>query len=415
MTPEKIRSKFDFLRPAMDERMCRLWAANEARALGVGGEETVSAATELSCAQIRAGVEELERLAAVPVPPVVQKPRRWPSAVWQPYRICRPGGGRKLAEVKDPGLLTALERLLVDEVAGDPMGEQKWVRSSLRQLSKRLKEEGYQASTGTVRRLLKAMHFSLKANKRKQGRFGCPERDAQFQYIASLRQRFTAAGLPIISVDTKKKELIGEFKNPGRVWCRQADEVDEHGFPSAAKCVAVPFGVYDVTKNAGYVIVGLSHNTPEFAVNTIARWWEDEGCITYLGAEKLLVLADGGGSNGSRLAAWKMNLQEKLCDRFRLRVTVCHYPPGCSKWNPVEHRLFSQISINWAGKPLRTLEIMLGYIRGTTTETGLRVKAHVDEGIYRKGQKVSKKDLAKINLQSHTACSGWNYTISPRQ
>lgn len=161
--------------------------------------------------------------------------------------------------------------------------------------------------------------------------------------------------------------------------------------------------------------VGLSHNTPEFAVNTIARWWEDEGCITYLGAEELLILADGGGSNGSRSAAWKMNLQEKLCDRFRLRVTVCHYPSGCSKWNPVEHRLFSQISINWAGKPLRALEIILGYIRGTTTETGLRVKAHLDEGIYRKGQKVSKEDLARINLQPHAVCSGWNYTISLRQ
>jgi hypothetical protein len=415
MTSIEIRSKFDSLRPAMDERMCCLWAANEARALGVGGEETVSAATGLSCAQIRAGAEELERLATVPIPPVVQEPRRRPSTVRQQYRIRRPGGGRKLTEVKEPGILPALERLLAYEVAGDPMGEQKWVRSSLRQLSKRLKEEGYPASTGTVRRLLKAMDFSLKANKRKQGRFGCPERDAQFQYIASLRQRFTAAGLPIISVDTKKKELIGEFRNPGRVWCRQADEVDEHGFPSAAKCIAVPFGVYDVTKNAGYVIVGLSHNTPEFAVSTIARWWEDEGCIAYPGAEKLLILADGGGSNGSRLAAWKMNLQEKLCDRFCLRVTVCHYPPGCSKWNPVEHRLFSQISINWAGKPLRTLEIMLGHIRGTTTETGLRVKAQLDEGFYRKGQKVSRKELGRIKLQPHAVCPGWNYTISPRQ
>jgi hypothetical protein len=316
--------------------------------------------------------------------------------------------------VKDPGIMTALEQLLADEIAGDPMGEQKWVRSSLRYLSERLAAEGHSASESTVARLLKKMDFSLKTNKRKQGLRGrCPERDEQFQYIASRRREFAAAGLPIISVDTKKKELIGNFKNPGRVWCRQAAEVDEHGFPSMAECVAVPFGVYDVTKNRGYVAVGVSHNTPEFGVCTIGKWWQEQGRAAYPGKDHLLILADGGGSNGSRSRAWKLNVQVMLCDRFRLTVTVCHYPPRCSKWNPVEHRLFSQISRNWEGKPLRTLGIMLGFIRGTTTTTGLVVKAYLDEGIYKKGQKVTRGEMTKINLKPHPICSDWNYTISP--
>jgi hypothetical protein len=310
--------------------------------------------------------------------------------------------------------MTTLEQLLGDEIAGDPMGEQKWVRSSLRHLSERLAAEGHPASANTVARLLKKMGFSLKTNRRKQGIRGrYPERDEQFQYIASQRRDFAAAGLPIISVDAKKKELIGNFLNPGRAWCREAAEVDEHGFPSAAECVAVPFGVYDLTRNRGHVAVGVSHNTPEFAVRTIARWWQEEGRAAYAGKDRLLILADGGGSNGSRSKAWKLNVQVLLCDRFRLTVTVCHYPPGCSKWNPVEHRLFSQISRNWAGKPLRTLGILLGYIRGTTTTTGLTVRAYLDEGIYKKGQKVTREEMAKINLQPHPIRSDWNYTISP--
>jgi hypothetical protein len=307
-----------------------------------------------------------------------------------------------------------LERLLTDEVAGDPMGEQQWVRSSLRRLSEQLKAEGYQAGTGTVSRLPKDMGFSLRANKRKQGRPGCPERDAQFQYIASQRQRFTAGGLPVISVDSKKKELIGEFRNNGRTWCRKAEEVNEHDFPGAAECRAVPFGVYDVTRNKGYVYVGVSNNTPEFAVHSIAYWWEKEGRAIYPGANQLLLLADGGGSNGSRVRAWKGYLQEKLCDAFGLAVTVCHYPTGCSKWNPVEHRLFSFISKNWAGKPLKTLGIMLGYIRGTTTQTGLTVKACLDEGVYRKGQKWTRQDMELLALEAHDVCPAWNYTLRPR-
>jgi hypothetical protein len=240
-----------------------------------------------------------------------------------------------------------------------------------------------------------------------------PGADEQFRYIASQKQAFAALGLPAVSVETKKKELIGPFRNHGKVWCREAEEVDEHDFPSAAECLAVPFGVYDLTRNVGCVTVGVSHNTPEFAANAIARWWETGGQAAYRGAARLLILADGGGGNGNRCRAWKFNLQGKLCDRFGLEVTVCHYPPGCSKWNPVEHRLFSEISKNWAGKPLQTLGVMLGYIRGTTTTTGLRVQAHLDEGTYHKGQKATKEDLKKLNLKPHSVHPSWNYTISP--
>ncbi len=267
-----------------------------------------------------------------------------------------------------------------------------------------------------VGRLLKKMGYSLRANERKQGqsRTNHPERDEQFRYIASRRDVFSSAGLPIISVDTKKKELIGNFRSPGKTWCKKPTEVNEHDYSSQAECLAVPFGVYDVMKNTGYVAVGLSHNTSEFAVSSISRWWQDEGRVVYPGVAELLILADGGGGNGYRSKAWRWNLQEKFCDPYRLTVTVCHYPPGCSKWNPIEHRLFSQITNNWAGEPLRSLAIMLGYIRGTTTTTGLTVKAILDEGIYPKGQKVSFKDVDALNLTSHEVCPEWNYTIRPR-
>jgi Rhodopirellula transposase DDE domain len=215
-------------------------------------------------------------------------------------------------------------------------------------------------------------------------------------------------------VDTKKKELIGNFKSEGEAWCKEAEEVDEHDFPSAAECRAVPFGIYDLARNTGYVVVGVSNNTPEFAVKAIAGWWEQERRLTYPGAKELLILADGGGGNGSRARVWKLKLQECLCDAFGLTVIVCHYPPGCSKWNPVEHRLFSQISRNWAGKPLRALSVMLGYIRGTTTTAGLKVTARLDEGVYRKGVKVSKHDMESLKLRKHDTCPALNYTISPR-
>ena len=395
--------------------MCRLWTANEALELSRNGESIVSAATGVSQITIRAGVKELKRLGEMPVE-AAQRYRQSRVRRSRPqYSIRRPGGGRKPAEIAQPGILVALEQLVSDEVGGDPMTEQRWVRSSLRHLSMCLKQKGYQASGDTVRRLLKGLGFSLKANKRKQGRHGCVDRDTQFNYIAEQRKQFVAANLPVISVDTKKKELIGEFRKNGRTWCRKPDEVHEHDFPGAAQVRAVPFRIYDIAKNAGYVFVGLSHDTPDFAVNSICRWWRNDGCHIYPNARELLILSDGGGCNGCHTWAWKFNLQKNLCDQFDLTVTVCHYPTGCSKWNPVEHRLFSYISINWAGKPLKTLEMMLGYIRGTTTATGLKVKAYSDKRNYTRGQEVTREQQESMNVTSHEVCPKWNYTLRPAE
>jgi transposase len=324
------------------------------------------------------------------------------------------GGGRKLTEDCYPGIIGELERLLEDEIAGDPMTRTKWVRSSTKKLRDGLRALGYQVSHKTVWRLLKKMGFSLKYNKKRRVGAQSPERDEQFQYIAAQRKAFREAGLPIISVDTKKKELIGEFRNHGRAWCRKPHEVNDHDFTSMAECRAIPFGIYDVLRNEGCVTVGISNDTSEFAVNAIARWWEQRGRLVYLEADKVLILADCGGTNGCRSRAWKLNLQAKLCDEFNLTVIVCHYPPGCSKWNPVERRLFSQISVNWEGRPLRTMSIMLGYIRGTATTTGLKVEAHLDESTYRKGRQVSREELDRLNLRRHEVCPEWNYTLSPK-
>jgi transposase len=326
--------------------------------------------------------------------------------------------GKPPLEQRYPGITAAVEALLSDDLAlaGSPESDQKWVRCSGKNLSQRLKELGFDVGRNAVLALLKRMGFSRRMSVRKRrGLCGDPaRREEQFRYMKSQRKTFREAGLPMISVDTKKKELIGNFRKEGRTWCRKAPEVDEYDFPSQAECVAVPYGIYDMMRNTGYVVVGLSHNTPEFAVSAIARWWQEEGCVTHAGVNQLLIFADGGGGNGSRARAWKFNLQEKLCDPFQLTVTVCHYPPGCSKWNPIEYRLFSQISKNWEGKPLRTLSVMLGYIRGTTTKTGLTVKARLDEGIYRKGQKVTREESDNLNVELHEILPEWNYTIRPR-
>ncbi len=411
-----VRQKYEMLRASMDERMKRLWAASEAITLGRGGVTLVARATGMAPRRICAGMRDIEQQGMTPTTPATpQAPESSPSRVQWSNRIRRPGGGRKLAEAKDPEIVPTLEKLLANEVGGDPMSDRRWVRTSLRQICKWLKDDGHPASPPVVSRILKEMGYSLKANERKRGqsRPNCPERDEQFRYIASHRETFIAAGWPVISVDTKKKEMIGNFRNPGKTWRRRPREVNEHDYSSQAECLAVPFGIYDVAKNTGYVVVGMSHNTPGFAVSSISKWWEDEGRVVYPGLSQLMILADGGGGNGSHSRAWRWNLQEQLCNPYQLTVTVCHYPPGCSKWNPVEHRLFSQITNNWAGEPLRSLPIMLGYIRGTTTKTGLAVKAVLDEGIYPKGQKVTWKDVDGLNLMPHKVCPEWNYTIRP--
>jgi transposase len=399
--PDKQRHlELNLFMTTLSREQRRLCAAVESNRLGRGGDRLVSQITGLCPDTVSRGRKALAEL-------LQGKPRQQPPSA----------GGRPRTEAKNPALMAALEKMVEDETAGDSMREQKWVRSSVGKLTRRLSEQGFSVGHSTVWRLLKRLGFSMRTNirKRRGNKPDSPERDEQFKYIASKRKEFLAAGLPVISVDTKKKELIGDFRNGGRAWCRQAPEVNEHDFPSAAECRAVPFGIYDVGKNEGDVTVGVSNDTAEFAVKAVARWWVEEGCRAHPGAGQLLILADCGGNNGYRSKAWKRNLQEQLCDRLGLTVTVCHYPPGCSKYNPVERRLFSQISLNWEGKPLRSLGIMLGYIRGTTTTTGLRVKAHLDEDTYRKGQKVSREDMDRLSLKPHDVCPEWNYTLSPRR
>jgi hypothetical protein len=304
---------------------------------------------------------------------------------------------------------------VLPETAGDPMGEQKWVRSSLRHLSERLGQVGHHISAPTVARLLRKSGYSLRVNIKKQaGSRAHPERQQQFEYLATQKQVFAGAGLPMISVDTKKKELVGNFKNAGQAWCQHPEEVNAHDFPSDALARAVPYGIYDGSRNCGSVYVGVSADTPEFAVAAITRWWEEEGRVNYPQANQLLILADAGGSNGCGARSFKLYLQERVSDRYGLTVSVCHYPTGCSKWNPIEHRLFSQISLNWVGKPLRTLETMLNFIRGTATSTGLTVRAALLAGTFEKGQTVSEGQMKQLNIEHATVCPQWNYTLRPR-
>jgi hypothetical protein len=395
-TEAEISARFQLLQSQLTARLLRLWSAAEASAVGRGGIKLVSAVTGISHARIAAGLRVLQGKAPRPHAPSLRK------------------RGGQFWEDRDPTLVSDLEQLLADEIAGNPMSGEKWVRSSTRKLRDRLRAMGHPVGHSTVHRLLKKLNFSLRANQRRRGGSKRAGRDEQFQYIASQRKSFEDRGLPVISIDTKHKELIGEFRNPGKAWCKEATKVNEHDFTSTAEYRAVPFGVYDVVRNEGYVTVGISNDTPEFAANAIARWWEQVARTCYPGSRELLVLADCGGTNGCRCAAWKLSLQEKLCNAFGITLTVCHYPPGCSKWNPIEHRLFSQISINWAGRPLKSLSLMLGYIRGTSTSTGLCVKAHLDENTYRKGQKVGKDDTGRLNLKRHDICPAWNYTLSKR-
>ena len=294
------------------------------------------------------------------------------------------------------------------------MSEQKWHRSSLRHLAEKMECLGYWISHTTIARLLEKLHYSLKANENRLAGSKHPDRDRQFQYIAAQKATFKAAGLPIISVDTKKKELIGNFKNPGQEWCLKARSVNDHDFEQDALGKAVPYGVYDLQHNHGYVYVGRSADTSQFAVEVIARWWQEIGKGLYPNADKILILADSGGSNGCRPYLWKQQLQELLADQLGLEVTVCHYPTGASKWNPIEHRLFGPISLNWAGKPLETFEFMLACIRGTDTDTGLKVEAFLVEKLYAKGIKVAKEIMKALKIEWHEVCPRWNYTIKPR-
>lgn len=311
--------------------------------------------------------------------------------------------------------MNQLQQLLREHTAGDPMGRRGlWTDLRLEQISDRLKKLGLSACPNTVRRLLDGLGYALHANRKSLSGPQSPERDHQFRYIADQRQRFIQRALPIISVDSKKKELVGPFKNNGRIWSREALPVNDHDFRSQAKGMAIPRGLYDLPANHGSVVIGTSHDTPQFAVEAIVDWWRGEGRRRYPQASELLILADSGGSNGARCRLWKYALQEKLVDPYRLTVTVCHYPPGASKWNPIEHRLFSEISKRWAGQPLIDYPTVVRLIAGTRTKTGLTVKCHVVTKYYSNGIKVTDDQMVQLNLRKHAVLPEWNYTLRPR-
>lgn len=306
-----------------------------------------------------------------------------------------------------------IELLLDHDTAGDPISGLKWSRITTAKVAMALSDYGIAVSSNTVARLLHQMGYSLRVNHKKIPTDSSPDRDRQFLYISDLRQRFHNRGLPIISVDTKKRELIGNFKNPGARWGATPTLVNDHDFRSDATGIAIPHGVYDVCANRGHVTVGVSHDTATFAVGSIARWWKQQGSARYCGAPQLLLLADTGGSNGCRHRAWKTELQSQIADSLGIAVTVAHYPTGASKWNPIEHRLFSEISKNWAAEPLDSYEKMLGFIQSTTTKNGLSVSAQLDHAIYLTGIKPTPQELSALQIKSAEILPKWNYTISP--
>ena len=310
-------------------------------------------------------------------------------------------------------MIVRIQKLMEYETAGDPMTGLKWSRKTLRSIAGVLCASGIQVSANTVARLLREMDYSLHVNRKSIASTSAPDRNEQMLHIAKLRQRFTRARNPIISVDTKKKELVGQFKNPGASWSKSPILVNDHDFRSTALGMAIPYGIYDPTTNRGSVFVGMSHDTPQFAVECISRWWSAEGCRRYPGMRKLLILADGGGSNGPTCRVWKERIQADLCDRFGLSVTVSHYPTGASKWNPVEHRLFSEISKGWAGRPLDAYRTVLNYIRRTTTAQGLTVAAWLVTKKYSTGIKVTDERMSQLHLVKHLTLPRWNYTLTP--
>ncbi len=309
--------------------------------------------------------------------------------------------------------MPAIEILLEHDTAGDPITGLRWTRKTPDKIAQLLQQTGIPVSANTVARLLHQMNYSLRVNRKQLASASSPGRDQQFDYISSLRRRFQRHGLPIISVDTKKRELVGNFSNRGAKWDRSPLPVNDHDFRSDASGVAIPYGIYDLLANRGAVFVGVSHDTPCFAAHSIAQWWRREGVERYARAAQLLILADTGGSNGCRCRAWKTNLQAQLCNSFQLTVTVAHYPPGSSKWNPVEHRLFSEISKNWAGEPLASYQKILNFLRTTKTQTGLAVNAYLDRTHYETGTAVDPDLIRQLRLTSHKTRPSWNYTLAP--
>jgi hypothetical protein len=310
-------------------------------------------------------------------------------------------------------VIATIQQLMEHDTAGDPISGLKWTRKTTKKISRQLGKLAIRVSASTVARLLKELDFALRTNKKTISHGSTSERDGQFRRITSVKHRFLASGLPIVSVDTKKRELIGQFKNPGATWRTTPTRVNDHDFRSLASGVGIPFGIYDPQANRGFIGVGTSYDTAALAGDTLAAWWSSEGCRRYPKANRLLILADCGGANGPKNTAWKCILQTKLADGFGLAVRVCHYPPGASKWNPIEHRLFSEIQKNWAGQPLSSYETMLNYLRTTRTEKGLRVRAKLFTRHHPKGQKPSREAVAGLNITPHGSLPAWNYTVLP--
>lgn len=392
-----LAEKVARLWPHLDERARRLLAASEARDLGYGGISIVSRVCGMSRVTITKGLEELDE---APLPP---------------GRIRRAGAGRPMRELGDPELAERLDALVEPGTRGDPETPLRWTSKSTRVLAAQLTAEGHPVSHETVAQMLRGMGFSLQANRKLEEGTDHPDRDAQFRFLSEEVRKSLAARRPVISVDTKKKELLGNFQNAGQQWRRAKSplSVQVHDFPAPTVPRAYPYGIYDLARNTGFVTIGTDHDTGAFAVASIRGWWRAEGRRLYPRARSLLITADAGGSNGYRLRQWKLKLQA-LADETQLIIRVCHFPPGTSKWNKVEHRLFSFISSNWRGEPLRDYETIVRLIATTTTAKGLTVTCRLDRRRYRVGQKVSDAEMATVNLHPHSFHGDWNYAIRPR-
>ena len=393
-----VKSKFASLKSILNERARRLWAASEARELGWGGIDVVQTATGISHSTIRKGIRQLtEQSKSEPLPL---------------NRSRRKGGGRKGILHYDPKIAEALESLIDPVTRGDPESPLRWTCKSTRHLADELTEKQHQISPRKVAELLHQLGYSLQANRKTREGINHPDRNAQFEYIYESIRKFHRSGQPVISVDTKKKELIGDFSNVGKEYRKKGFPVETrmHDFADKQLGKAIPYGVYDIESNEGWVSVGLNHDTAQFAANSILRWWQQMGQHRFPRATRLLITADAGGSNGWRTRLWKVALQQ-LADEIDLNLTVSHFPPGTSKWNKIEHRLFSFVTQNWRGKPLYDLQTVVNLISSTTTRAGLTVKSAVDDTYYEKGIKVSDQELERINLKRHDFHGEWNYTI----
>jgi hypothetical protein len=397
-----IRQKYEALTPLLHEKARRRWAATEALALGRGGIAIVTAATTLSRPTIRQGIRELQAAARAAAPADEEE------------RIRRPGGGRPRRSATDRALLKDLQRLVDPATRGDPMSPLLWTCKSTRNLAEALLGQGHEVSHQTVARLLTDLDYNLQANRKTEEGKEHPDRDAQFEHINRKVRAFQRRGQPVVSVDTKKKELIGNYKNAGQEWEPQGDpkRVKAKDFPDKEKGKVAPYGVYDPTRNEGWVSVGITHDTAAFAMESVRRWWYRMGQQAYPEAEELLITADAGGSNSSRSRLWKVCLQ-RLADELGMRISVCHFPPGTSKWNKIEHRMFCHITENWRGEPLVSHEVVINLIGRTKTRAGLHIQAELDTNHYETGIKVTDEEIEAVRLKKDKFHGEWNYAIMP--